>query len=82
MNSWQNHLFKIDKSIHYSSAYFIPKPNDQPRLMCDYRLLNENTKREHYPYPDVRNIFLDIHGSDGFLKKTNERLQSDQDEGI
>ena len=43
------------------------------RFAVDYRALNDSTKKDSYPTPDVRDILDKLEGVITFLEHTNSR---------
>ncbi|KRH94229.1 pol polyprotein [Pseudoloma neurophilia] len=56
-------IIKLSSSNYSSPAFTTKKPNGDIRLLIDYRKLNLITKIVPYPFPSIRDQFIDLRGS-------------------
>ena len=49
-----NKLIRVSEATHYSQVLLTPKPNDQWRFCVDFRNLNDCTKPESWPLPNIK----------------------------
>ena len=59
-------IIQNSSSEFSSPAFIIRKPIGNPRLVINYKKLNEITRQQHFPYPSVMNQFTGLHGSNIF----------------
>ena len=55
-------IIRPSKSPWGSPIHIVPKKSGSWRLVGDYRLLNQVTKRDSYPLPYLRDFANDLHG--------------------
>ncbi|KRH92278.1 LTR transposable element, partial [Pseudoloma neurophilia] len=56
-------IIQISDSNYSSPAFTTKKPNGDIRLLIDYRKLNLLTITQPYPFPSIRDQFLDLKGA-------------------
>ena len=49
-----NKLIRVSEATHYSQVLLTPKPNNQWRFCVDFRNLNDSTKPESWPLPNIK----------------------------
>jgi hypothetical protein len=56
-------IIRKSNSAYASPAFPVPKKNNQVRLVCDYKRINDKTVKHPYPFPVMQNMFLDLKGA-------------------
>jgi hypothetical protein len=64
INRWIDPSF----SDHAAGCLFVPKKNGKPRMVIDYRDLNNNTIKDRYPIPLLEDLIDMLSGSKVFSK--------------
>lgn len=64
----QNTTIQSSTSRFSSPAFPVPKPNDDIRLVVEYKALNAITETQTYPFPAIQDQFIDLKGATVFSK--------------
>lgn len=60
----KNGVFRPSNSPWSSNVVLVKKKDESMRFTIDYRLLNDITKKDAYPIPDIQTILDKLEGSD------------------
>ena len=62
----ENIIIRPSNSPWASRVILVQKKDGSLRLAIDYRALNDVTKKDSYPIPDMKDILDKLHGSEYF----------------
>lgn len=62
----KNQIIEPSTSPYSSNAHLVPKKNGQKRLVVNYIPLNAITVKDHYPLPQLPDLFSALHGAKYF----------------
>lgn len=62
----ENDIVERSESTFSANVHLVPKKNGTKRLVVDFRFLNAITIKDHYPLPQMSEMFLALHGAKHF----------------
>lgn len=62
----ENDIIENSESTFSANVHLVPKKNGTKRMVIDYRFLNDIAIKDHFPLPQINNMFRSLHGAAHF----------------